>query len=92
MAWATSWASLLIAEGVETLELSYESLSGRASWKAWNNFAAFMGAGALSKDPVANEPGAFSTPPCAQRIENWDEVTATRPKQESVHSRRDRRR
>ena len=45
MAWATEWAALLEAHSVETLDLSYESLSGRDSWKAWNQVTGAGGFG-----------------------------------------------
>lgn len=76
MGWATGWAAELKRLHIPTLELSYEELSGRHSWRSWNRFAAFLGAAPLQHDPVTAEAGAFSTPPCEARILNWAEVAA----------------
>ena len=57
----------------------YEQLSGRASWQAWNAFAAFLGAPPLEHDPNVKEPGAYSTPPCSARVLNWPALSASPP-------------
>ena len=77
MAWATEWAQLMTQRDVPVLDLSYEELSGRSSWAAWNRFAAFLGAPPLAQDPNAKEAGTFSTPLCKDRILNWGDVEAS---------------